>query len=112
MTASALIMIELAGLHRATHAVQGMFAQQLQDPHEPPCAGLGAVVLFQLGTERGEAGRKLPVPEHGRVVEGSGLAAQGRKIVDRLEDQGAALRGLRTWVAITWPAATITTRST
>ena len=36
-------LIELAGLNRSPHAVQRMFAQKLQDPHEPPCAGLGAV---------------------------------------------------------------------
>ena len=72
-----------------------MLAQELQDPHEAPCAGLGAVVCFQLGAEHGEAGRKLPVTVHGRVVECSGLAAQGGQIVDRVEDQRASLKGPR-----------------
>ena len=39
-----------------------MVDHQLQDAHEPPCAGIRPEVLFQLGTKRGEAGRELPVP--------------------------------------------------
>src|SRR5262249_30274235 len=48
--------IALTGFHGAAHPVQGVLAQELQDPHEPARAGLGAVVSFQLGAERGEAG--------------------------------------------------------
>ena len=80
-------MIALARLYRALHAVQGMLAQQLQDPHEPAGAWLGAVMGFECGAERGEAGRELPVPVHGRVIEGAGLVLQRRQIVDRLEDR-------------------------
>ena len=50
--------------------------QKLQDAHEPACAGFGAVKLLQLGTKHGEAGGKLPVAVHGRVVECAGLATQ------------------------------------
>ena len=84
-------LLAAAGLDRLPHAGQRMIGQQLQDPHEPPCAGHRAVVFFQLGTELGEAGRKLPVPVHRGMVKRAGLAAQGREVVERVEDQRIGL---------------------
>ena len=68
-------VLAAASLDRLTHAVQRMIGQQLQDPHEPPCAGCRTVVFFQLGTELDEAGGELPVPVHRSMVQRTGLAA-------------------------------------
>ena len=84
-----------AVLDGLTHALQGMFTKELQDPHITPHAGRRAVVLFQLGTKHGEAGRQLPVAVHWRMVECSGLAFQRREIVDWIGDHRASLHGPR-----------------
>ncbi len=70
---------------RTGHACQGVLAQQLQDPHEPPRAGRAAVVRLQLRAERGEARRQLPVAEDRGMVQRPGLAAQRREVVRRLQ---------------------------
>ena len=72
----------------------------------------GAVVLFQRGAEVGEARGELPVAEDRRVVQRAGLAAQRRQVVERVEDHRLLRPSDRSWVATTWPSATITTRST
>jgi hypothetical protein len=41
----------------------------LQEPSKASRAGQGAMVLFQVGTKRGEAGGELPVAKHRRIVE-------------------------------------------
>ncbi len=70
---------------RTGHACQGVLAQQLQDPHEPPRAGRAAVVRLQLRAERGEARRQLPVAEDRCMVQRPGLAVQRREVVRRLQ---------------------------
>ena len=106
-------LLAAAGFDGLTRTrAQGMIGQQLQDPCEPPRAGHCAMVLFQLGSELGEAGWQLPVPVHRSMVQRAGLAAQCRKVVEWIEDQGVESCGDRAWVATTWPPATITTRST
>src|SRR5271166_351795 len=72
-----------------------MIGQQLQDPYEPPRAGHRAVVLFELGSELGEAGREFPIPEHRSMVQRAWLATEGRKVVEWVEDQGVELRRAR-----------------
>jgi hypothetical protein len=47
---------------------------------------------FQRGAELGEARGELPVPEDRRVVERTGLVAQRRQIVDRVEDHHLFVR--------------------
>ena len=66
-------VLEPAGFDGPAYSSQGVLTQELQDPHEPPVAGQGAMQCFQLGAELGEAGRKLPVPVHRCVVQRPGL---------------------------------------
>ena len=51
------------------------------------------MVLFQLGPERGEARGKLPVAKDRRMVQCSGLLAQRREVMDRIENHGLFLEG-------------------
>ena len=86
-------MLEPAGFDGFVHSGQRVLTQELQDPHKPPVAAQRAVQWLQLGAEDGEASRELPVPVHWRVVQRTGLAAQGREVMKRVEHHLAGLRG-------------------
>ena len=98
---------------RERHPVEvGQPPDPLAAGFDPPANGFGGVSCARSGFLL--VGLHVGIiTVHGRVVDCSGLAAQGGQIVDRVEDQRAAraegIRGVRR--NDTWPAATMTTRS-
>ena len=67
----AVEMISMTCFDRAAYARHRMLAHELQNLREPTGASGYTVDPFQFGAEFGEARRKLPVPEDGRLVQRS-----------------------------------------
>src|SRR5262245_55675897 len=64
----ACLMRAAAGLDRLTHAGYGVVNQKLQYFHVAACTGYGSMIILKLGSERGEACRKLPSSIHRRMI--------------------------------------------
>src|SRR5579872_1020590 len=70
--------------------LEGMLAEQLQDPDEVLRAAALSEPHFEVAAQFGERGGEMPIPVERRMIEGGRLALQNREKMQRIEHFFAA----------------------